>query len=221
MTDAATIASKLQRSLGDEDDASVVEELQRAPNAKEILEELAKSPDLEGRGWVPTAARRVLGDAGEPLIRQMTDDPDPDVRGIAVDALASLDRRHLTSLIPSLRQRLESSDDSEVISTAWRLVRLGDVDAVDQIEEFRERFDPSWWQYKAATVIVLALRTPQEVPSQIRAHDHDHMPWLSYAATLIDVPGAMAAVEDCKTSSPDEDCRRACAHAIDLHKDDS
>lgn len=216
MADAAEITRKLQRSLGDEDDAQVLEKLRRAPNAKELLEELARSRDPEIRGWVPTAARQILGAASEPLIRQMAADRDAGIRDMAVDALESLDPDLLKSLVPSLRERLESSDDGEVLSSAWRLVKLRDIDAASQIEKFRDRFDPSWWQSKAASVILLALRSPEEIPKRIRAHDHDHMTWLSYAATLMDVPDARAAVEDCKVNAPDEDCRTACAHSIEL-----
>ena len=149
------------------------------------------------------------------MIRRLAEDRDPDIRGLAIDALESIDPKQLQSLSTSLRKRLRSEDDWEVLATAWRVARAGDMDAVPAIEAFRDRNDPGWWQHKAAAVVLLAMRDPAEIPRRIRAHDHDHMSWLSYAATWIDEPDGRPALEFCRDNGPDEECRTRCAWALE------
>jgi HEAT repeat protein len=213
--EAEAIAAALQESSGDDDDRKVLERVRESPNVEAILEELARDRDLEVRGWVPEAARELLGRAGIPLIKTLAEDRNADIRGLAVDALETIDPALLVTLQTSLRKRLRSTDDSEVLATAWRLARAGDLEAIPAIEEWASRFNPNWWQQKAATVIVLGMKDPAEIARRIRAHDHDRMGWLSYAATWVNDPDARPALESCRDSAPDEECRRQCAHAIE------
>ena len=176
---------------------------------------MAVDANPEVRGWVPKTARRVLGKAAVPLIQKLTNDADPDTRGMAVDELERIDPEFLRGLSPSLRKRLESSDDGEAISSAWRLAKQHDVAAVPAIDAFRTRFEPSWWQYKAASTILLAIQDPREIARRIRDHDHEHMMWLSYAATWVDEPEARKALQECAANAPDDHCRTVCTFSLE------
>jgi HEAT repeat protein len=217
VNEAEAIARALQESSGEEDDQRVLARLKESPDVASVLEELACDSHLEVRGWVPEATRALLGRDAIPLIQRLAEDRDPDIRGLAVDALEAIDPKLLRSLSTSLRKRLRSKDESEVLATAWRVAQAGDFDGVPAIEAFRDRNDLGWWQHKAATVVLLAMQDPAEVPRRIRAHDHDHMGWLSYAATWIDEPDRRPALEFCRDNGPDEGCRTLCAWALKDH----
>ena len=214
MTYATVIARMVHDSLGDEDDAVALAELRSRPDAEEILEELSRSSDLEVRGWVPGAAREVLGDRSVPLVMRMTNDRDADIRDLAIQSLEAIDPKLLDALTEHLRRRLASTDDDEVLSTAWRLAQRGDLASIAPIEVWGDRYESWMWQHKAASVILLVLTSPDEVAGRIRDHDHDHMTWLSYAAIVVNTSESRGALTECSVSGPDEVCRRVCAYAL-------
>jgi HEAT repeat protein len=215
MTEAASIALALQDSGGEEDDQRITASLRGSPNVEAVLNELARHRDLEVRGWVPEAARALLGREAIPLILSLAKDRDADIRDLALKALEAIDPELLRPLRTSLVKRLRSKDDSEVLAAAWRVAQMGAMEGISAIEAFRDRHDPRWWQHKAATVVLLAMQEPAEVPRRIRAHDHDHMGWLSYAATWLAEPDGRPALEFCRDNGPDEECRTQCAWALD------
>lgn len=215
MNDATSIARALQHSGGEDDDQRIIAELGASPNAEAALNELARHSDLEVRGWVPEAARVVLGRDAIPLIQSLAEDRDAGIRDLALQTLEAIDPKLLRSLRTSLVKRLHSNDDGEVLATAWRVAQIGDMEGIPAIEAFRDRNDPGWWQHKAATVVLLAMQDAAEVPRRIRAHDHDHMTWLSYAATWLDESDGRPALEYCRDNAPDEECRSVCAWALD------
>lgn len=214
--DVHDLAQELHAAVDDVDYEAVVDRLRGDLAAEEKLGALARSRDVEVRGFVPQAARKILGRNGIPLLMRLLKDRDPDIRGMALDELEQLDPALLVPIVPRLRRQLASKDDYEVLSTAWTLVRLGDVTSIGPLEAFRDRHESWTWQAKAATVLLLALTSPKEIVERIRAHDHDHMTWLSYAATLIDVPGALDEVRRCAEQGPDKDCRTSCSSALKL-----
>jgi HEAT repeat protein len=216
MADALQIARELQAGQTDATDAAIVGALRADANAETILQELAQNPDLEVRGWVPSAARRILGSRAVPLLERMTRDSDVDIRGLALDALEDLDPRLLDPFVGQLHRALQSKDDAEVIAAAWKLVARGDQQAAEPIAVFRDRYEPWMWQHKAAEVMLLALASPEEIPRRIREHDHEHMTWLANAAIVVATPEGFSALRACSESSFDESCRNVCTHALTL-----
>jgi hypothetical protein len=214
MTYATVIARKVHGSLSDEDDEAVLAELRSRPDAESILQELSRSSDLEVRGWVPGAAREVLGERSVPLVMRMTNDRDADIRDLALQALEAIDPELLDPLIKRLRRNLASKDDNRVFSTAWRLAERGDLASIGPIQAWQDRYEPWMWQHKVASVILLVLKSPDEVAVRIRDHDHDRMTWLSYAAIVVNTSDSRDALTECSVSAPDEDCRRMCAYTL-------
>ena len=211
---SAAIARVLQRSVSDADYGAVVDFLRADPDAQAILEELSTDRDLEVRGWVPGAAGQILGEAAIPLIRRMMRDRDTDIQGLAMDALEAIDPTLLDAILPELRRKVRSGNYSEVVSAAWRLAERGDVETIGLLEAFRDRHESWLAECKAATVILLVLTAPDEVALRIRAHDHDHMTWLTYGAVIVRTAEAIDALEDCRANAPDERCRRLCEFAL-------
>jgi YD repeat-containing protein len=205
----------LEHAIDDADLARTTEAVRADPRAPEVLAALARVRDPEIRGFVPRAARVIMGRDAVPLLRRLVDDPDPDIRGMALHELEALDPALLAPLIAKLHQRVaRSSDADEVQATGWTLVRLRDLDAIPLLEAHRARHEPWTWQAKAAEVQVLALRDPAAVIERIRDHDHDRMFWLAYAATIIGTLEAIDAVRACARHAPDEDCRRDCTYVL-------
>jgi HEAT repeat protein len=213
--DSRAIARLVSEAVTDEDEAKAIAALRSSSDAEVILETLSRDRDLEVRGWIPGAAHAVLGDAAIPLIKRMLRDSDADIRGLALDELERIDPALLEPILPMLRKNLASQNEYEVLQVGWRLVERGDVEAIAPLKAFRDRYEAWMWEYKAATVLLLALTAPDEVIPRIREHDHDHMTWLAYAAVLQGTPDAYAALLGCSTDCPDDDCRRMCAFTLE------
>lgn len=212
---AARVVRSLRGSLGDADDAVVLAEVRDQPDPAAILEELSRHDDLEVRGWVPGAAADILGHDGVPLIKRLTHDRDADIRDLAYQALERIDPKLLDPLLRTFRRRLSSRDPDEVIRSGWTLAARGDTDAIPALEAFRDRYEPWEAYHKMAAVILLVLTAPEEVARLIRAHDHERVGWLAYAATKVADPEAIAALRECSESAPDDECRKACSWGLE------
>ena len=158
----------------------------------------------------------ALGSDAMPLLLRLLHDADPDVRGYALDAIGVVQPEALAKLVPQLRRQLGSPNDAEALRAAWALVQLRDVDSLADVEALRDRHrdQPSDARFRAADVAVTALADPETVATAIRNHDHEHMPWLGYAASLIDSPECVAALAWGREELPDDACRAACARWV-------
>lgn len=213
--DIRAFVERLEHAIDDADLARITEAVRADPRAAEVLEALARSHDPEVRGFVPRAAREILGRAGAPLLRQLLDDPDPDIRGMALHELETLDPALVAPYAAKLRRRIaRASDADEVLATGWTLVRLRDVEAAPILETFARSREPWTADARTAQVQVLALRDAGRISERIREHDHANMGWLAYAATIIGTPDAIAAVRWCAAKGPDAKCRRDCQYVL-------
>jgi HEAT repeat protein len=189
--------------------------LRRCADPGKVLSQLAKSKNVDVRGWAVIAAQEVLGAGASSLLTAMLDDPDPDIRVMAMSSLEELNPLTIVGLADLLRSRLRSSNPYEALATSWALARLRDRASVPVLKGYRDTFEPWQWQYKAAEVVLLYMTDPDEVIRRVRHHDHDRMGWLAHAATMIGSPEAMAALRDCSTGAPDSECRAMCSHALE------
>lgn len=194
--------------------SALIARLRGDPNSARALAGYADDQDLDLRTKVPFVAEELLGRDALPILRGMINDRDPDIRGIVVDVLLKIDPTYLARLLPALRRRLRSANDSEAISSAWQLARAGDASALSDIERLRNSFPPRYWQHKAAEIILVFLTDPEAIPARISAHDHDHMMWLAHAAATRPTPKCVAALEDCMRSAPDTECQTICRKAL-------
>jgi hypothetical protein len=215
--DARSISNALAAATSQTDDDAILEKLRADPQAAVILEQLSRDRDLEIRGWVPEAARRILGTDALPLLLRLFRDRDPDIRGLALAAIEALDPALVESLLVELRRRLSSKDRDEVIAIAWRLAARSDQASIPLIEAFRDRHEPWEGNHKVASVILLLMSAPEEIRKRIDAHDHDHMLWLPYAAILSGRREALEAVWRCAAAGPDDVCRRFCRYSLEKY----
>lgn len=207
-TDAS--AAALIAAMDKDASAESISSMLGASEAEKAIARLALSPTARERGYVPLAARLVLGEGALPLLLKLLDDSDADVRGEALDQLELLDPSIVQRLAPRLRERLARSNNYEALSIAWRLAVLKDEAAVALIEDFRDCHPEGNWQHKAADIVLAMLLEPDAIPRRIRTHDHDHMPWLAYGASLLRTGEAMDALDACADGAPDADCRAYC-----------
>jgi hypothetical protein len=194
--------------------AEFVGRLRADPRTPGALELLARSAARDVRGAVPSIAHELLGEAALPIVKMLLDDRDPDNRGTALSVLAEIDPSELTPLLPKLHRRLRTAGDYEVLATAWQLARAKDILAVPFLEKYRDRHADNTWQHKAIDVVIQLLVDPASIAARIVGHDHDHMGWLSNAATVLGTDEAFAALRAAKTSAPDERCRMLCDQAL-------
>ncbi len=170
------------------------------------------------RGWVSWAIPEVLEDGGAYILLGLTRDRDPAVRDGAIEELVALDPDLAQKLVPSLRRRLRSRDAQEPVTAMWTLAELGDRDSLRLIRRIAEadELEHPHQRLSAEVACMLLGDRPENVLAGLRAHDHEHMPWLATAARMQGTPEARLALENCARDAPDEDCRRACA--IELEK---
>lgn len=208
------IREHVRTSTNEADEAVALGLVQESADAKSVLEQLARDPDPEIRGFVPKAAASVLGSGAGGLLRQLTSDVDPDVRGIAMDVLWRTEPSTRNRTADRLLANLQSDDSDEVVSSAWRLVTLGDARAVRLMRGFQSKFEPRRWEYKAADVILVALQSPDEIAPRILDHDHEHMTWLAGAVVARPTPAGLGALRTCASANWDDSCGRYCSFAL-------
>jgi HEAT repeat protein len=193
---------------------SLIERLRVAPQPRVLIQKLSRSDSADVRGWVAAAAPELLGSQAVPLLTALLDDPEADIRVMALSAIDEIDPAAVPRLARRLRPRLKSANPYEALATSWMLARIGDRESVPLLEAYRDGFDADLWQHKAADVVLLYMNEPDTVLDRIRGHDHDRMGWLAYAARLIGTREALAALRDCATSAADERCRSICASRL-------
>lgn len=117
-------------ALNNDDRGAALRHLRGEPDPAAVLAQVAQSRSPGPRGYVAGLAAGLLPrELAIPLVRKMLDDSDPSNRIDAVPIYMALDPDGMPPLIAKLRRRLRSTNDHEVLSTAWDLAALGDVDA--------------------------------------------------------------------------------------------
>ena len=76
--DIAALARRIKKAIDDADCAAISDEIGADPAARTILAELARVRDPEVRGFVPRAARLMLGREAVPLLKKLLEDRDPE-----------------------------------------------------------------------------------------------------------------------------------------------
>jgi HEAT repeat protein len=214
LSDSSEIEALVAEAEG-ADSPAALELLRRATDPAKVLSRLSKSKNVDVRGWVVVAAQELLGARALPLLSMLLDDPDPDIRVMAMSSMEEVDATAIARLARRLRRRIQSSNPYEALATSWTLAQLRDRASVPLLEEYRDAFESWQWQYKAAEAVLLYMTDPDEVVRRVRDHDHDRMTWLSYAASLIGSPEAIAALRECSTGAPDPECRGKCSYVLE------
>jgi HEAT repeat protein len=178
--------------------------------ARRVLAHLSNDSRAEVRGWVPFAARTLLGREAVPYLVKLAQDRDPDVSNVALQDLLDVEPEAARTLIKAIRKKLLSNDPQESIFAMWTLVQLGDRDSIDTIRHLSDRSEFPF-QRRTAQVVLLALEGEvDEILRRIREHDHEHMQALAYAALLVGGHDGFEAVKQCAENAPDPECRHYC-----------
>jgi HEAT repeat protein len=178
--------------------------------ARKVLADLSSDSRAEVRGWVPFAARKVLGRQAVPYLVALARDRNPGVSDVALEELLDLEPEAAKTLIKLIRAKLRSKDPQESIFAMWTLAQLGDRDSIDAIRRLSELSEFPF-QRRAAEVVLLLLEAKIDgILGRIREHDHEYMRDLAHAAMLAGGHEALEAVKECAENAPDADCRHYC-----------
>jgi HEAT repeat protein len=185
------------------------------PEAAELLSTLARNRSPVIRAWAATAAVRAVPGNARELVERLLDDRDPDVRLVALEELRRLDLSLVRKQLPRLVRQLESPDIWEPVSALWALADLRATDARASVERVIEQ--PAEPFHARVAQIVLAVIDGDEegIATEIEQHDHIAMPWLARAASILATRKLRAVVEQAAAAAPDEECRAACALALE------
>jgi HEAT repeat protein len=194
-----------------EEVATLLSTLRADPSrARRVLADLSNDSRAEVRGWVPFAARKLLGREAVSYLVKLAQDRDPDVSNVALQDLLDVEPEAAKTLIKAIRKRLLANDPHESIFAMWTLVQLGDRDSIDAIRHLSERSEFPF-QRRTAHVVLLALEGEvDEILRRIREHDHENMQALAYAALLVGGHDGFEAVKQCAENAPDPECRHYC-----------
>ncbi len=173
--------------------------------AGQVLGELADNQDPEIRHWAAQEAADVLGRDAVPILRRLVRDRDSNVRIDALRGLGQVDPGELVPMIPKLRAETESQDGFDAQAAIWALGALGDPANLDVVRAAtrRDRARPR----NTAIAVELLISDPEQLCQRIESHDHDLMPWLTYAAAMLGTERARLALEHCALNAPDGECR--------------
>jgi HEAT repeat protein len=209
----ADVAADLIQHGGDRDVQNLWTLIQDAeePDARPLIEELARHKDPVVRGWALSAIGVSIQDAGLGMLTaHAKGDRDSDVRAIAIEELLKLDRREALKLAPAFRRALRSRDIYEPVRAMWALGEVGDTSSLEAIREIRESGRVEFHR-KVATVVAMLLEgRAAEILTAIRNHDHDLMPWLTRAAAILGTPEAQSTLEACASGAYDQECKDRC-----------
>lgn len=174
-----------------------------------VLDELAQSKEVDARMWVVFTLDDGVVAGGEDILGRLARDRDPDVRTEAISALVKVNPERARRLVPDLVKRLASTDYYEPISAMWALAELRATEAAPDVRAAADRWAPSDWHNKEATVILAYLEgRTEQILERIRSHDHVAMPWLTRAAALASTPGATDTLRWAERNEElDEECR--------------
>jgi HEAT repeat protein len=178
--------------------------------ARQVLTDLSNDSRAEVRGWVPFAARKVLGRQAVPYLVALARDPNPDVSDLALEELLDLEPEAARTLVKLIRAKLRSKDPDESMFAMWTLAQLGDRDSVDAIRNVSEGSEFPFQRRTAEVVLLLLEAKIDEILRRIREHDHEYMVNLAHAAVLAGGQQGLEALKACAENAPDSDCRHYC-----------
>jgi HEAT repeat protein len=196
--------------------ADVLASLRSRPagEAETVLRRLAEHDDPVIRAWAASAAAQATPERAPPLLDRLMDDPDPDVRNVAVEELRRLDPSRLSRDLPRLLEKLHRKDIHEPVTALWTIADLRAREARDDVRRIVEDpYEP--FHGRIAEIVLAVLDDDDEaVASRLVAHDHVATPWLARAARVLATPRARRALEKCAASAPDEECRTICGESL-------
>ena len=189
-------------------------EARSADQAEAILRRVAEDEDPVIRAWAASAAASAIPTRAHVLLEPLLDDPDPDVRDVALEEIRRVAPSRLERRLPRLISKLYSRDFYEPVTALWTLAELRVVAARDDVERIAE--DPYEPFHGRIAEIVLAVidGNDEAIASRILDHDHEALPWLANAARLLGTPRPRHALEEMARSAPDEECRGFCQQAL-------
>jgi hypothetical protein len=183
----ATEYSAARELVESEDDGDrLVDRLRDDANAEAILRELAGSSSVDDRMWVVWVAPRALNHRAVPILRELVNDRDPDVRTEAMSGLAEVEPSLGQELWPQLRRGLRSKDPFEPISAMWTIARLDLHTAAPEIRDVSQQWPERDWRRKISFIVLDHLEgRDASILQRIRDHDHEAMGWLTNAASMM------------------------------------
>jgi sigma54-dependent transcription regulator len=142
-------------------------------------------------------------------------DADADVRDEATRLFVALAPARAHEVVPRLRARLASDDYFLPVSAMWMLLELGDRASIPLVERYRERTGIQRWQGKQAEIVLAAFEGDDvRLAERIISHDHDLMPALCRAATLMGTARLRGALSKCAAANFDAECSERCGRAL-------
>jgi HEAT repeat protein len=216
---AGDVARAIQDAQDDEATETLLRHLDESGRSEELLGQLARHKDPVVRSWVTWAGPRLHQRSASDLLLILARDEDEDVRAAAIDELGELDPRALEPIKEDLHRQLQSRSFFEPVTAMWALAALRDRTAIPTIRNEMGRWDNAMQLNTARVVLLILEGREDELVAEIRAHNHELMPWLCGGAATIASEECIRALEWCADAAPDEECRSDAARELRRWKD--
>lgn len=192
----------------------IVRQLRQDPeNAPTFLEGLAHSRRHEVRSWVARVAVRAGGVRSANALDILVDDASPYIREDAVRGLMKVAPEMLRPRLPAFRRQLRSSrtDRDVTLVLLDAIAQLQDVDAVDAVHLLATRsYTPASERAQASATEAFLIGGLPAVLDRIRAHDHEHIPWLNRLAWWSGTDEVQQTLDSSAATLPPDGCRQLC-----------
>jgi len=124
--------------------------------AESVLRSLAGNEDAVIRAWAASAAAQAIPKRAHPLLEGLLDDPDPDVRNVALEELRRLDPSRVARQLPRVLAKLRREDVFEPVTALWTLAELRAKDARSDVQRIVDQpYEP--FHGRIAEVVLAVL----------------------------------------------------------------